>query len=80
MTPSLEVIVAGISLAVQLIVAAYVYGKFTQKIEENSERTIEHAKALEIHRGRLDGHDVQLGEMKAWRDGYNAASSQKVNL
>ncbi len=79
MTPSLALVAAAMSLAVQLVVAAYVYGKFTQKIEENSSRTVEHSKALELHRGRLDGHDVQLGELKAWRDGYNAGFAKGLD-
>jgi hypothetical protein len=64
----------GATIIIQALAAAVVYGRFSQKIEDNSSRTVENTKALEIHRNRLDNHDVELGKMASWRDGYNAGS------
>lgn len=61
------------TLLIQIVAAAYVYGKLTQQVGENAARTREHGIQLEVQRGRIDNHDVQIGELKAWNAGYEAS-------
>ena len=60
------------TLIIQIVGVAYVYGKLSEKVAVNMQQSMEHAKILEKHRTRLDGIDVKLSEVNAWRQGYDA--------
>jgi len=56
--------------------ALIVYGRTTQRIDQNEEAVIDLRRD---HGGRLDGHDVKIGELEiqaaetaGWRKGYDA--------
>lgn len=68
-----EIFVLGATIVIQLLGVTYVYGKLTQRVSDGAMRTKENTEQLETHRSRLDGHDVQIGKLQAWRDGYDAA-------
>lgn len=70
MNPEIAMVVG--SLLIQVVGAAYVYGKLSEQVTSNTQQTNEHAKILELHRSRIDGIDVKLVEVNAWKQGYDA--------
>lgn len=57
-----------------LCVGAYVYGKLTQQTSDNSKRLDTQAGMLEGHAERIGIHDVKIGRLEQWKDGFNAGS------
>jgi hypothetical protein len=53
---------------------AFVAGRLREKQEEHGERIGEHAELLKSHASTLTDHEVQLGRLNEWKDGYNAAA------
>jgi ABC-type lipoprotein release transport system permease subunit len=57
-----------------IIGVAFISGRMTEKIGENTMKTKEHADIIAVHGGRLNDHDVALGEIRAYQKGFSAAA------
>lgn len=57
-----------------IVCVAFISGKLTQQISDNRKMLEEHDKTLIDHADRLSEHDVKLGRLQEWKDGYNAAA------
>ncbi len=57
---------------------AYVYGKLTESVSANAkaltELRIEHSKRLDDLDDASGAHDVAIGKLQEWKDGFNAGS------
>ncbi len=65
-------IIGGIAVLIQILGFAWLGGSENRRGRDNSLRLDQQGASLEDHRTRLDGHDVRLERIDAWRDGYNA--------
>jgi hypothetical protein len=57
-----------------IIGVAFTSGRLTEKLGEHKVRLDEHATTLKAHSETLTDHEVQLGRLNEWKDGYNAAA------
>jgi len=65
-------IISGITLLLVLFGGAVLWGKLTEKVEGHDRRLDSHkAEIFEIN-NRLIAHDVDIGRLKEWKDGFNA--------
>jgi hypothetical protein len=63
---------AGILVTIASV--AFAAGRFREKLGEHGERLGEHTDLLKTHSDTLTDHEVQLGRLNEWKDGYNAAA------
>lgn len=57
-----------------IIGVAFTSGRLTEKLGEHKVKLDEHAEAIKAHGETLTDHEVQLGRLNEWKDGYNAAA------
>ena len=62
-----------VGIATTVICVSFWSGKLTQQIADNKARIDEHDDTLKDHNKRISDHDVEIGNLVAWRNGYNAA-------
>jgi hypothetical protein len=58
------------TIAVQLIIAAFVYGKLTEKVKTVTDRSIDHGRRvtnIETVISGTGGHGERLTALEAWR-------------
>lgn len=49
-------------------------GRFSQQLRDTREDVARHDVKLDKHSDQLSVHQAKIGELSAWRDGYNAAT------
>lgn len=76
---AIAAIVSGCGLLVTVLGIAYTSGKLTQRIDDTEKVVGGHAETLAEHAARLGVHDVDLGRLKEWKDGFNAAARVSGN-
>jgi hypothetical protein len=55
-------------------VGIFIYGKMAQKVEDTQASVKAQGVRLDTHDGRLNDHDVSLGRLHEWKDGFNAGA------
>jgi len=65
------------TLLVQIVTGAFVYGRLSQTTGEHGSRLDKHDARLDRSDERISGHDVEIGELRAWRAGYDAGSARQ---
>ncbi len=57
-----------------IIGVAFTSGRLTEKLGEADKRINWHDETLKAYGETLTDHEVQLGRLNEWKDGYNAAA------
>ena len=70
--------VGAVAVLIQILGFAWLGGVEKQRGRENTARLDQHDTWLLETRVRVDGHDVQLAKIEAWREGYNAGCAKKA--
>lgn len=66
---------ASIFTAVLVLVGGGVmWGTLTEKVKGLTKRADSHKAEITSLDARVNGHDVEIGRLKEWKDGYNAAA------
>jgi hypothetical protein len=73
------VVLSLLTLVATIIGASYTHGKLTQRVDQNVLDINDHSERLTEHAERLGAHDVALGRLSEWKDGFNAASRVSGN-
>lgn len=71
---AISVGISALTLLATVIAASYTHGKLTQRVEQNSADISDISEIQADHGKRLNEHDVALGRLKEWKEGFNAAS------
>lgn len=64
-----------LGIATTVICVSFWSGKMTQQIADNKVMLLEHDVTLQAHAEKLSDHDVELGKLNEWKNGYNAAAA-----
>jgi len=63
-----------ITLLCVLIGGGVLWGTLTEKVAGLTKRADSHKAELAVIDTRLNVHDVEIGRLKEWKSGYNAAA------
>ena len=66
-----------IGVLVTIVGVAFISGKLTQKIEDNSRVIADHGDRLDKHAIILNTHEVEIAKLNEWRNGYNAGVASR---
>lgn len=71
-------ITSGLGIVASLLTAAFVYGKLTQRQNDQSGRIDKvegvqekHAERFDVHSERIGEHDVKIGKIEEWKSGFS---------
>ncbi len=67
-------IISGVTLLIVLIGGGAMWGMLTEKVSGHARRLESQEDEIQRIDARLNGVDVDLGRLKEWKDGYNAAA------
>ena len=72
-------IVSAVASLVTLIgtvgVGGMMWGKLTERVGGQTKRLDTHKEQIADNTTRIAGHDVQIGRLEEWKQGYNAAAA-----
>ena len=71
---AVSAIVSGLTLVGTVGVGGVMWGSLTEKVSGQTKRLDDHKLTLAKHDTHLSEHDVQLGRLEEWKQGYNAAA------
>lgn len=71
---AVSAIVSLITLVGVFGVGGVMWGRLTEKVSTQTKGLDGCKGELAIVDQRLNGHDVQIGRLQEWKDGYNAAA------
>jgi hypothetical protein len=70
---AVSAVVSGITLVGTVGVGGIMWGTMSEKVSGHTKRLDNNATEHERFDSRLTSHDVTLGRLQEWKDGYNAA-------
>jgi hypothetical protein len=68
---ALAAVMSGIGVLASFGLAAFVYGKLTQQVTDNKEKTSEHALTLKEHAEKLEDHGGKISRLQEWKNGVS---------
>jgi hypothetical protein len=71
-TPEIAVGIGGILTSI--IVAAVIYGRLTQRVDDGDKKTIQLELGQKEHGSRLSGLDLKVDRLEQWRSGFSDAA------
>ncbi len=57
------------SVVAVVVGGAFVYGKLTQQVVDNRDKTAEHATTLGAHGERITAQEIKVGKIEEWKAG-----------
>jgi hypothetical protein len=58
-----------------ILVAVFIYGKLSQRVDDHSTRLDNQDTRIESHHERLTAHDLDIDRLNQWRSGFSDAAS-----
>jgi len=71
---AISAIVSAITLLLVAVGGGVMWGTLTEKVKGHTLRLNSHGAELATVDRRLNDHDVEIGRLKEWKEGYNAAA------
>lgn len=71
---AVSAVISGITLLLVAVGGGVMWGTLTEKVSGLSKRADSHKAEIGAIDARLNNHDVQIGRLQEWKDGYNAAA------
>ena len=56
-------------------VGGMMWGKLTERVGGQTKRLDMHQEQLADNSAKIAGHDVKIGRLEEWKEGYNAAAA-----
>jgi hypothetical protein len=74
---------AGLTFVLTLFGVVFLGGKLTQKVDENTDGLrdlrADHSERLNGVETRVNSHEVSIGRLHEWKDGFNAGARKIGN-
>jgi hypothetical protein len=71
---AISAVVSLVTLLFILVGGGAMWGTLTEKVSGLTKRADAQASEIETVTVRVNVHDVQIGKLQEWKDGYNAAA------
>ena len=80
--PSAEVWIGLAGIFTSVLVAVFIYGQLTQRVDGHEKTLDGHAKMLDGHAAlfisvgdRMSGHELKIDRLEQWRSGFSDAAN-----
>lgn len=71
---AISAIISAVTLLTVAIGGGVMWGTLTEKVAGLTKRADGHKTEIASLDQRVNNHDVQIGRLQEWKDGYNAAA------
>lgn len=71
---AIAVAISALTFIATIVGASYTHGKLTQRVDQNGEDIDSLLDVQRDHGEKLAGHDVAIGRLNEWKEGFNAAA------